>query len=45
MGLNKSKHLRNSSLWLLIPSAMVSYDALVDFIGYYLKRDRYKYEQ
>ena len=40
MSLNKRKYLRNISLRLLIPWAIVYYDALIDFIGHYLKRDR-----
>ena len=36
MGLNKRIYLRNSSLRLLIPYAMVYYELLTDFIGHYL---------
>ena len=45
MGLNKRKYSGNNSLRLLIPWAIVSYDAFIDFIGHYLKRDRYKYKE
>ena len=46
MGLNKKKYSGNSSLKLLIPWAIASsYDAFIDFIGHYLKRDRYKYQE
>ena len=38
--LNKRKYSRNSSLRLLIPNAIAYYDALIDFIGHYLKRGR-----
>ena len=44
MGLNKKKYLRNSSLRLLIPYSIVYYDALIDFIGHYFKKDRQIYE-
>ena len=40
MGLNKRKYLLNSLLRLLIACAIVYFDALIDFIGHYLKRDR-----
>ena len=33
------------SLRLLIPCAIFCYDALIDFIGHYLKRGRYKYKE
>ena len=33
------------SLRLLIPCAIFCYDALIDFIGQYLKRGRYKYKE
>ena len=32
------------SLRLLIPCAIISCDALTDFIGHYSKRDRHKYQ-
>ena len=44
-GVNKRKYLHNSSLRLLVPCAIVSQDALIDFIGHYLKRDRHKYKE
>ena len=39
MGLNKTKYLLNSLLRLLIACAIVYFDALIDFIGHYLKRE------
>ena len=44
MSLDKSKYFRNSLLRLLIPCAIISYDALPDFIGLYSKRDGHKYQ-
>ena len=43
MGLNnKRKYLRNSSVRLLIPCAVVSYEVLTAFIEYYFIGDRHK---
>ena len=44
MSLYKSKYLGNSLLRLLIPCALISYDALTDFIGHYSKRGRHKHQ-
>ena len=30
--------------WVLIPCALISYDALTNCIGHYSKRDRHKYQ-
>ena len=45
MGFYKRKYLRNSSLRLLIPCAIVCCDPFIDFIGHYLKRDTHKYKE